>query len=69
MTQSDQSTSPRPSLEVLFHEADELIAFHAGGGGDTLGAKPCQCAQAAIDRGYLELDPDCKANGCKELRR
>ena len=30
--------------------------------------EPCACAQEAIKRGYLILDPDCKANQCKELR-
>lgn len=31
--------------------------------------KPCACAAAAALRGYLVLDPDCKANRCKELRK
>ena len=30
---------------------------------------PCKCVQAAIARGYLVLDPDCKANRCKDMRK
>lgn len=29
---------------------------------------PCACARAAIARGFMDLDPDCAANRCKELR-
>lgn len=59
---------PGKSIEVLYEEADRLIEFYAADP-QGIGTRPCECAQRAIDQGYLTLDPDCKAHGCKELRR
>lgn len=69
MTQSRRMTQRDESDAELLARADELIEFY---GADPQGigtAKPCACAQGAIDRGYLILHPDCKVNACKELRQ
>lgn len=57
----------RTNVELLA-EADALIAFYAADPQGIGTAKPCLCAQGAIDRGYAILHPDCAASGCKELR-
>lgn len=57
-----------PSMEVTLEAADRTIEFYAADP-QGIGTKPCECAQKAIDRGWMELDPDCKAHGCKELRK
>lgn len=55
------------SDEVLFEAADRTIQFY-GADPQGIGTKPCECAQRAIDQGYMSLDPDCAKNRCKELR-
>lgn len=54
--------------DPLLAHADALIDFYAAQPQGIGTAKPCECARRAIEDGYLELDPDCKANRCKELR-
>lgn len=56
-------------IDNLLARADSLIDFYAAEPQGIGTAEPCECAQAAIERHYLELDPDCKAHGCKELRK
>jgi hypothetical protein len=62
-------TLSRSNDTELLARADALIEFYAAEPQGIGTAKPCECAQRAIDQGHLTLDPDCKAHGCKELRR
>lgn len=55
--------------DQLLARADSMIEFY---GADPQGIgtpKPCECAQAAINYGFMELAPECKAHGCKEMRK
>lgn len=66
--QSDKSDS-----DPRFQAADRALgwaaaAFYAAEPQGIGTAKPCECAQRAIDHGFLTLDPDCAANRCKEMR-
>lgn len=51
----------------LLARADSMIEFYAADPQGIGTAKPCECAQAAIDRGFTELAPECKSHGCKEM--
>lgn len=55
-------------LKNLLNKADQTIKFYSADP-QGIGTTPCECAQRAIDTGWMELDPDCAAYKCKELRR
>jgi hypothetical protein len=58
---SHHDHNPRKMVRAVIEAFERVMASTT--------TQPCACALAAIERGYLVLDPICQATYCKDMQR